>query len=165
MPTTRHNDTANRCFNKTMKKVHIILSHLSNQPQFRFLKQQACYQKYIKLLGSKYQKAIAFVYIKNETLFVAVTHPGFKMELNYNRDLLKSVLTQLTLHDNECEMMKVDKVVIFHSKYYPVVKVAKDITTVPYYHERASSAFEIDTEDEELKEKFKAIKKVIECNQ
>ena len=149
-----------------MKKAHIILSHLSNQPQFRFLKQQACYQKYIQLLGSKYQKAIAFVYIKNETLFVAVTHPGFKMELNYNRDLLKSVLTQLTSHDNECEMMKADKVVVFHSKYHPVAKVADDdVTTVPYYDERASSDFEIETEDEELKEKFEEMKKVIECNQ
>ncbi len=148
-----------------MKKAHVILSHLSNQPQFRFLKQQACYQKYIKLLGGKYQKAIAFVYIKNETLFVAVTHPGFKMELNYNKDLLKSVLTQLTIHDNECTMMKADKVVIFHSKYHPVAKVEEAITTVPYYNERASSEFEIETEDKELKEKFEAIQKVIECNQ
>lgn len=165
MPTTSHNDTANRCYNKTMKKAHIILSHLSNQPQFRFLKQQTCYQKYIKLLGSKYQKAIAFVYIKNETLFIAVTHPGFKMELNYNLDLLKSVLTQLATHDDECEIMKADKVVVFHSKYHPVAKVAKDITTVPYYNELASSNFEIESEDEELIEKFEQIKEQIKCNQ
>ncbi len=148
-----------------MKKAHTILSHLSNQPQFRFLKQQSCYQKYIKLLGNKYQKAIAFIYIKNETLFIAVTHPGFKMELNYNKDLLKSLLTQLTTHDKECKMMKADKVVIFHSKYHPVTKVVETVTTVPYYQERASSNFVIKTEDEALKEKFKALKKVIECNQ
>ena len=165
MSTASQHYTANRCYNYFMKKAHIILSHLTNQPQFRFLKQQACYQKYIKLLGAKYQKAIAFVYIKNETLFVAVTHPGFKMELNYNRDLLKSVLTQLSTLDNECEMMKADKVVIFHSKYHPIAKVTDDITTVPYYHERASSDFEIETEDEALKKKFEDIKKVIECNQ
>ncbi len=148
-----------------MKKVHTILSHLTSQPQFRFLKQQECYQKYIKLLGNKYKKIIAFVYIKNETLFVAVTHPGFKMELNYNRDLLKSLLTQLTLHDKECEMMKADKVIVFHSKYHPVAKSEDVITTVPYYSERASSNFTIKTEDEALKEKFEEIKKVIECNQ
>ncbi|WP_415407494.1 hypothetical protein ACLHDG_02910 [Sulfurovum sp. CS9] len=165
MSTATHNDTANRCYNKNMKKAHTILSHLINQPQFRFLKQQTCYQKYIKLLGGKYQKAIAFVYIKNETLFVAVTHPGFKMELNYNRDLLKSVLTQLSSLDNECEMMKADKVVVFHSKYHPVAKVVDDITTVPYYHERAHSDFKIETEDEALKEKFEDIQKVIKCNQ
>ena len=73
-----------------MEKVSTILSHLSNIPQFRSLKQQYCYRKFINLLSAKYQKAIAFVYIKDETLFVAVTHPGFKMELNYNRDLLKA---------------------------------------------------------------------------
>ncbi len=165
MSATSQYHTANRCYNHLMKKAYTILSHLIDQPQFRFLKQQACYQKYIKLLGSKYQKAIAFVYIKNETLFVAVTHPGFKMELNYNRDLLKSVLTQLSSLDNECELMKADKVVVFHSKYHPVTKVPDDISTVPYYHERASSDFEIETEDEALKEKFEDIQKVIQCNQ
>ena len=165
MSATSQYHTANRCYNHFMKKAYTILSHLIDQPQFRFLKQQACYQKYIKLLGSKYQKAIAFVYIKNETLFVAVTHPGFKMELNYNRDLLKSVLTQLSSLDNECEMMKADKVVIFHSKYHPVAKAPENISTVPYYHERASSDFKIETEDEALKEKFEDIQKVIKCNQ
>ncbi len=143
----------------------MILSHLTNQPQFRFLKQQACYQKYINLLGVKYQKAIAFVYIKNETLFVAVTHPGFKMELNYNRDLLKSVLTQFTSYDNECTMMKADKVVIFHSKYHPVAKVEDAISTVPYYNELASSDFVIESEDEDLIKKFEQIKEQIKCNQ
>lgn len=148
-----------------MKKAHMILSHLTNQPQFRFLKQQVCYQKYISLLGIKYQKAIAFVYIKNDTLFVAVTHPGFKMELNYNRDLLKSVLTQLSSHDNECAMMKADKVVIFHSKYHPVAKVEKSASTVPYYDERSGSDFPIESDDEELIRKFEQIKEQIKCNQ
>ncbi len=143
----------------------MILSHIINQPQFKFLKQQSCYQKYIKLLGSKYQKAIAFIYIKDETLFVAVTHPGFKMELNYNKDLLKSVLTQLSSLDNACKMMQAQKVVVFHSKYHPVKKEEEAISTVPYYHERASTAFKIETKDEELKEKFETLKKVIECNQ
>jgi len=144
-----------------MKKVSIILSHLTDQPQFRFLKQQACYQKYIKLLGNKYQQAIAFIYIKNETLFIAVTHPGFKMELNYNRDLLKSVLTQLTLHDKKCTMMKADKIVIFHSKYHPVKKAEENISTVPYYKESAKSDFEIKSQDDELIKKFEQIKERI----
>jgi hypothetical protein len=141
-----------------MKKASMILSHLNNQPQFRYLKQQSCYKKYLSLLGTKWQKAIAFVYIKNDTLFVAVTHPGFKMELNYNRDLLKSVLTQLASLDNECAMMKADKVVVFHSKYHPVAKVQEDTTTIPYYEELSSSKFEIECEDKSLREKFEHIK-------
>ncbi len=139
----------------------LILSHLVDQPQFKFLKQQACYRKFIKLLGNKYQQAIAFVYIKNNTLFVAVTHPGFKMELNYNRDLLKSVLTQLRSHDSACTMMQADKVVVFHSRYHSMTKQEEDKNTIPYYHERASTDFTIESEDEDLVEKFEHIKEQI----
>ena len=141
-----------------MKKASIILSHLSNHPQFKYLKQESCYKKYISLLGTKWQKAIAFIYIKNETLFVAVTHPGFKMELNYNRDLLKSVLTQLSSIDSACKMMQADKVVVFHSKYRSIVKDEPTESTVPYYNELASSEFVIENQDAEIKEKFEQIK-------
>jgi len=147
-----------------MKKASSILSHLRNKPQFKFLKQQVCYKKYIGLLGAKYQKAIAFIYIKNDTLFIAVTHPGFKMELNYNRDLLKSVLTQLSSHDCECEMMQAKEVIIFHSKYHPVEKEKVDISTVPYYNELASNDFAIQSKDMEIIAKFEKIKESITCN-
>jgi len=147
-----------------MKKASSILSHLSNQPQFKFLKQQVCYKKYISLLTPKYQKAIAFIYIKNNTLFIAVTHPGFKMELNYNRDLLKSVLTQLSNHDVACEMLQAKDVVIFHSKYHPVEKEHMEESTVPYYNELASSDFDIESEDTEIIAKFEQIKEQIKCN-
>ncbi|HIC78052.1 MAG TPA: hypothetical protein EYP02_02605, partial [Sulfurovum sp.] len=72
-----------------MKKAHTIISHISNLPEFKLLKKHYCYQKFISLLNPRFKKAIAFVYIRDETLFVALSHPGFKMELNYNKDLLK----------------------------------------------------------------------------
>jgi hypothetical protein len=147
-----------------MKKAHTILSHLSSLPQFKVLKRQECYQKYLSLLTPKYQKAIAFIYVKESTLFIAVKHPGFKMELNYNRDLLKSVLTQLTSYDTNCEMMQASKVVVFHSKYHPMKLETPQSTTVPYYHERANDNFNIESSDKELKEKFKQIQKTIACN-
>ncbi len=147
-----------------MKKASSILSHLSSQPQFKFLKQQVCYKKYIGLLTPKYQKSIAFIYIKDDTLFVAVTHPGFKMELNYNKDLLKSLLTQLSNHDENCEMMTASKVIIFHSKYHPVKKEQETISTVPYYNELATIDFNIQSDDAELITKFEQIKKQILAN-
>jgi len=161
MSATYQCHTANRCYNKNMKKVSTILSHLSNQPQFKVLKQEGCYKKYIALLGAKWQKAVAFIYIKNNTLFVAVTHPGFKMELNYNRDLLKSILTQMASLDTECKMMKADKVVVFHSKYRSMVKDEPEITTVPYYYESSTATFDLHGLDTDLKEKFKEIQKTI----
>jgi len=147
-----------------MKKASMILSHLSSQPQFKSLKQQECYQKYINLLSDKWQKAVAFVYIKDMTLFIAVKHPGFKMELNYNKDLLKSLLSQLGTYDKSCEMMQAQKVIIFHSKYYAMPEEKTSYVTVPHYHERATGDFET-PEDKELKEKFERIKALIACNQ
>lgn len=144
-----------------MKKASVILSHLTNQPQFKSLKQHACYKKYISLLGAKWQKAIAFVYIQNDTLFVAVTHPGFKMELNYNKDILKGVLTQLSSYDKNCEMLKADKIVIFHSKYRSAFTERQTPSTVPYYNELASADFNIASRDEALKAKFETIKEQI----
>jgi len=144
-----------------MKNASTILSHLSNQPQFKVLKQERCYKKYIALLGAKWQKAVAFVYIKNDTLFVAVTHPGFKMELNYNRDLLKSLLTQMASLDAGCKTMKADKVVVFHSKYRSIIKEETDVTTVPYYHEASSADFDLKGVSETLQEKFKEIQQSI----
>lgn len=152
-----------------MKKAHIILSHLSNQPQFKLLKQQKCYRQYMQLLnhslGKKYQKAIAFIYRKNETLFIAVKHPGFKMELNYNRDLLKSLLTQFTTLTPECENMQSDKIVIFHSKYHPIKRPNKKNTTLPTYTELADPHFTIRSSDTKLTEKFKQIQVAIGVNQ
>lgn len=142
----------------------MILSHLSSQPQFRSLKRQKCYQKYISLLTPKWQKAVAFVYIKEKTLFIAVTHPGFKMELNYNRDLLKTLLTQLNSHDDECSMMQAEKVVVFHSKYHAMPQEKTAYESVPHYEEQAQGDFDTPL-DEELKEKFERIKKIVSCKQ
>jgi len=147
-----------------MKKAYSILSHLSSLPQFKVLKRQECYQKYISLLSPKWQKAIAFVYIKDDTFFIAVTHPGFKMELNYNRDLLKSLLMQLNTHDKSCEMMSAAKVVVFHSKYHAMPEEKSAYVSVPHYLEQANGSF-ITPEDEALKESFERIKALIQCKQ
>ena len=142
----------------------MILSHLSSLPQFKVLKRQECYQKYISLLSPKWQKAVAFIYIKDETLFIAVTHPGFKMELNYNRDLLKSLLIQLNTHDSNCQMMSAQKVVIFHSKYHAMPEKKASYVSVPHYAERAEGIF-VSPDNEDLKKSFERIKALIQCKQ
>jgi hypothetical protein len=147
-----------------MKNAHTILSNLQGQPQFRYLKRHECYQKYIRLLSPKYQKAIAFVYIKQNTLFIAVTHPGFKMELNYNKEVLKDILSQFVQMEKNCSMLQADKVVIFHSKFHKVPDQTENASTVPHYYELAEGEFEVCTEDSRLKEKFEAIKTSIKKN-
>ncbi|CAA6824875.1 MAG: Unknown protein, partial [uncultured Sulfurovum sp.] len=97
-----------------MKQANTILSHIQNLPQFKLLKSHYCYQKFISLLSPKFQKAIAFVFIRDDTLFIALSHPGFKMELNYNKDLLKNLLDVLTKQDKKCNNLKASKVVLFN---------------------------------------------------
>ncbi|MEA3418594.1 MAG: hypothetical protein U9Q90_04265 [Campylobacterota bacterium] len=163
MSASSQDDTAKRCYNHSMKNARSILSHLTHQPQFRSLRKQSCYRKFIHLLPPKFQQAIAFVYIDKATLFIALSHPGYKMELNYNRDLLKSVLTMMGEHDPECSEMKAEKVVIFNSKYHSSVP-KEHPSTDPKYTELAKADFTVQTDDVTLREKFEIIKKRILAN-
>jgi endonuclease IV len=148
-----------------MKKAHTILSHIRNLPEFKLLKSHYCYQKFISLLSPKFKKAIAFVYLRDDTLFVALSHPGFKMELNYNKDLLKSLLSMLAQSDEKCQNMKASKVVLFNSKHLSIVKEKEIESTIPYYAELAQGEFTIQTQDKELKDAFTKIKASIEKQQ
>jgi hypothetical protein len=144
-----------------MKKASVILSHLCSLPQFRLLKPQECYQTYIKSLKPKWQKGIAFMYIKEEILFIAVKHPAFKVDLNCNKDSLIYILKMLNKHHLDCRMMIANKVMVFHSKYHAIPD-EEPTTTVPYYQEQSNGNFKM-PKDEKLKEAFERIQKKIEC--
>jgi hypothetical protein len=144
-----------------MKKVSEILSHIRNQPQFRYLKKQECFSRYISLLPMKWQKAISFVYIRNNTLFIAINHPAFKMELNYNKDLLTSILRDLKTYVIECKELQASDIVIFVSRYNKKKSKEADEETVPYYYEASSGDFKIEANSSDIAEKFKEIQKSI----
>ena len=143
-----------------MKKISSILSHLTHRPQFKFLQKHKCYRQFIELLQPRFKRAIAFVYIENSTLFVALSHPGYKMELNYNRDLLKSLLNMMGNHNPECSELNVSNVIVFNSKFHkssPKPKIATD----PKYYELSTGEFRVDSTDSKIIEKFESIKRTI----
>lgn len=148
-----------------MKHANTILSHIKSLPQFRLLKKQYCYQKFIASLAPRFQKAIAFVYVRDNTLFIALSHPGFKAELHYNKDSLKDVLNLLTQIDNKCQALKASNVILFNSKHLSILKEKKIETTVTYYKEHALGTFKIKSEDKEIIEAFEKIKTSIEKQQ
>lgn len=114
------------------------------------------------LLAKRHKEAIAFIYIKNNTLFVAVKHPGLKMEIDYNKDLLKSILTTFSKTTPECQLPSVDKVAVFHSKFH-LEKILDDAST-PYYTELAQGDFAIRLQNPTLQKIFEQIKHTIKCN-
>ncbi len=147
---------------KKVKTADSIIKQLKLLPQFKPLKRYHCYRKFISSLIPRYQRAIAFVYIRNDTLSIAVSHPGVNMELNSNKDFLKSILTMLINTDVECKDLKASKIVLFNTNKRPLqfeIENRKD--TVPHYMERALGNFEIKTEDEDLRKRFINIREII----
>ena len=145
-----------------MKQASNIISHIRSLPQFKLLKRYYCYQKFISSLNPRFKKAIAFVYIKEETLFVALSHPGFKMEMNYQKEILLSILDILAKQEEKCQRLKAKKVVFFNSKHISIIKEKKIESTVPYYQEMALGKFSIKSEDEELIKAFEIVRDSIE---
>jgi len=144
-----------------MKQANIILSHIQSLPQFKLLRKHYCYEKFLSLLNPRFKKAIAFVYIRDEKLFVALSHPGFKMELNMNKELLLSLLDILTKQDQKCQTLKAKSVVLFNSKHLSIIKEKKTQSTIPHYQEMALGEFSIESEDEDIVKAFEAIKSSI----
>ncbi|NPA50724.1 MAG: hypothetical protein GXO02_03740 [Epsilonproteobacteria bacterium] len=147
-----------------MKRAYDIVNNLNRFPHFKSVHKYSCYNKLLELLPPRYQKAIAFFYIKNNTLFGALKHPGYKMELNYNKDLVKALLNQISMVDMECkEVFKdVKNIQFFASKFFEPPK--KETQTIPFYKELAKGEFEIKIKDRDLEAIFLKIKEDIEAN-
>ena len=145
-----------------MKKASDIISHIRSLPQFRVLKRYYCYQRFISSVNPRFKKAIAFVYVKNETLFIALSHPGFKMEMSYQKEVLLSILDILSKQDKECQQIKAKKVILFNSKHNSIIKEKKIENTVPHYKEMALGKFTIKSEDKDIINAFESIRESIE---
>ena len=83
------------------------------------------------------------------------------MELNYNKDVIKSLLRVFIQLNPSCEFMHVSKVVVFESKYSIVEMEEKSEDTVPRYTELAEGSFDIETDNEEIRVYFEKIREDI----
>ena len=148
-----------------MKTTETILQSLTGQPQFRTLGRHRCYQRFMALLPPRFREAISFVYVRDFTLHVALRHPGYKMELNYNKELLKDLLATLTDNQPECASLRAKKVVLFTSRYAvsPPVQNAR-AATIPYYYELAVGTFEDRSTHPDLRRQFERIRRTIQSN-
>jgi len=145
-----------------MKNSRAIVGSLIASSQFKPLRQHSCYRKFLDLLPPRFRGAIAFVTIKNRRLMVGLSHPGYKMELNYNQDLLKSLLSTLREHRPECAFMEAESIVFFLSRYHAPRE--EDRSTVPRYRELATGEFSGPLRNEALRETFEAIRREIAKN-
>ncbi len=140
-----------------MKTAQSLCAALTHSHTFRPLSRHRCYRAFLEMLPPRFRQAIAFVTIKNDQLMVALTHPGLKMELNYNQELLKSLLSTLRTHRPECAFMRAEKVVVFLSRYHRLADAAPE-PSVPHYREQATGEFSESPSHPELAESLERIR-------
>ncbi len=135
-----------------MKKINEILSHLKNNPEFRKINTSILITKFIDVLPLKLKKGIKFGYVKNQTLFFVLTHPVYKMEFEYNKALIKSLLKNF-------KIANVEDIGFFVTNV--IEKKERKKKEEPMYIERSYGIFENKAKDEMIFKKFEKIREII----
>ncbi len=136
-----------------MKKVNDILTHLKYSPEFKKINTNNTIEKLIDALPLKLKKGVKFAYIKRQTLFFVLTHPVFKMEFEYNKSLIKSLL-------KPANIANVDDVQFFvTNKIEKKEEVKKE--EKPSFNERSYGLFENFAKDEKTFKIFEEIRQLI----
>lgn len=135
-----------------MKKLNDILSHLKYSPEFKKINTNNTIEKLISALPPKLKKGVKFAYIKRQTLFFVLTHPVFKMEFEYNKSLIKSLL-------KSANIANVDDIQFFVTN--KMEKKEEVIEQIPHFKERSYGIFENQAKDEKIYKTFEKIRNII----
>ena len=135
-----------------MKKINEILSHLKNNPEFSKINTSFLIMKFIDVLPLKLKQGVKFGYVKNQTLYFVLTHPVYKMEFEYNKADIKSLLKNFQIED-------VKDIGFFVTNVIEKKQTIKESN--PLYIERSYGIFENNAKDENLFKKFEKIREVI----
>ncbi|WP_304545436.1 hypothetical protein [Sulfurimonas microaerophilic] len=143
-----------------MKNATDIIKIIQNQPQFSKLSHFHCIKKIQSLFNLPLQKMVKFAYIKNQTLFFVLNHPGAKQEFDNNIQSIKSALKFVT--PDECKELSIIDIRAFVT-HTPSFKPPKPLVkeTAPHYTERASGEISVDIKDERLNQLVKSIFDII----
>jgi hypothetical protein len=135
-----------------MKKLNEIISHLKSNPEFKRINTATSIEKFISILPLKLKKGVKFGYVKGQTLYFVLTHPVYKMEFEYNKADIKSLL-KMGNFDNVTDIA-----FFITNKIEKKKKVAK---SEPLYKERAKGVFFNKANDKDIHEKFENIRNII----
>lgn len=135
-----------------MKKINEILSHLKNNPEFSKVNTSFLIKKFIEVLPLKLKKGVKFAYVKNQTLYFVLTHPVYKMEFEYNKADIKSLLKNF-------KIANVEDIGFFITNVIEKKEDPKE--PIPLYIERSYGIFENRAKDEYIFKKFEKIREII----
>ncbi len=142
-----------------MKNARDIINSIQNRPQFSKLSRFKCIETIRLSFSAPLQKMIKFAYIKNDTLFFVLNHPGAKQEFDNNIQSIKSALK--FVQPKECKEFNIKDIKAFVT-HTPSRREEKELTKEPQiYPERATGNFQITTEDEKLRNILQSIQTII----
>ncbi len=143
-----------------MKNAYDIISSIQNRPQFSKLSRYKCIDTIRSSFSRPLQKMIKFAYIKNDTLFFVLNHPGAKQEFDNNIQSIKSALK--FVQPKECQEFSITDIKAFVS-HTPMNKtsITAKVKEPETYPERATGTFEIKTQDEKLRSLLESIRALI----
>ncbi len=111
----------------------------------------------------KFQRTIAFVSFKNSQLLIAVKHPAYQVDLNYNKDVIKSILRSFAKHKKECAFLEeVNSLKIIYQRLKRSQSANSD--SIPKIPEKSKGSFEIDVKDRDIQKILLEIKEIIKKN-
>lgn len=145
-----------------MKDSQEVISHLyfSNSKKLR---QARCQNVLKALLPPRLGEAISYIYKKNQKLFIVIDQFGLKMEFNYKRDLIKTLLKKIHNESTLCEDLYGCEVVISVSNKKRESHENGQIKHA--YTERAEGEFENLAKNEEIRDLIEKIRATIKKNQ
>lgn len=135
-----------------MKKINEILSHLKNNPEFSKINTSFLIKKFIEVLPLKLKKGVKFAYVKNQTLYFVLTHPVYKMEFEYNKADIKSLLKNY-------KIANVEDIGFFITNV--IERKEEPQKATPLYTERSYGIFENRAKNEQIFRKFEKIREII----
>lgn len=144
-----------------MKNASQIINSIQSKPQFSKLSKYKCINTIQAVFSPALQKMIKFAYIKNDTLFFVLNHPGAKQEFDNNIQSIKSALKYHT--PDECSDIVINDIKAFVT-HTPTKTTTIQIKTKELkYVERASGDFTVDIKDEKLNKLIRSIQEIIKA--
>ncbi len=144
-----------------MKSAQTILQNLRSDTPLRRLKQNECSHRFLAQLPPRFAQAVAFAYVRNDRLHLALRHPGYKMELQYHRTLFRDLWNTLIRLEADCRASAVTDVILFVSRQAQSTRPRSRPRTVPRYAERADGVFHNRSTHPKIRERFERMRAII----
>jgi len=144
-----------------MKKSQDIIDSIVKKHSFSSLIKYRCYREFLELLPPRFKRVIAFVTVKNSQLLIAIKHPGYKMELNYSKEVIKSLLVEFVKQQGECGFMGEANYINIILAPASLPQEPKKEESRPYFKEPSKANFPVDIKDKDIKKRVLEIREII----